>query len=74
MITLRQISAQSIHLNVNFHFTDKYPIEDIVYLWANSPPTVLPVEVSQELLNGFYEFKEAVAEDCAGNYTIGWLF
>ncbi|KAM3719882.1 Glycine receptor subunit beta [Dirofilaria immitis] len=49
----------------------KYPIEDIVYLWANSPPTVIPVEVSQELLTGFYEFKEAVAEDCAGNYTIG---
>ncbi|EFO19817.2 hypothetical protein LOAG_08676 [Loa loa] len=49
----------------------KYPIEDIVYLWANSPPTVIPVEVSQELLSGFYEFKEAIAEDCAGNYTVG---
>lgn len=51
--------------------TDHYPIEDIVYLWANSPPAVVPVEVSQELLTGPYEFKEAVAEDCVGNYTIG---
>ncbi|VDK27532.1 unnamed protein product, partial [Gongylonema pulchrum] len=48
-----------------------YPIEDVVYLWANSPPTVVPVEVSQELLTGPYEFKEAVAEDCVGNYTVG---
>ncbi|VDN03777.1 unnamed protein product [Thelazia callipaeda] len=48
-----------------------YPIEDIVYLWANSPPAVVPTEVSHELLNGPYEFKEAVAEDCVGNYTVG---
>lgn len=49
----------------------KYPIEDIIYLWANSPPTVVPVEVSQELMSGFYEFKEAIAEDCLRNYTVG---
>uniref|UniRef100_A0A914ZW64 Neurotransmitter-gated ion-channel ligand-binding domain-containing protein n=1 Tax=Parascaris univalens TaxID=6257 RepID=A0A914ZW64_PARUN len=48
-----------------------YPIEDVVYLWANSPPTVVPVEVSEELLSSPYEFTEAVAEDCVGNYTVG---
>lgn len=51
--------------------TYNYPIEDVVYLWANSPPAVVPVEVSNELLNGPFEFTEAVAEDCVGNYTTG---
>ncbi|VDK60723.1 unnamed protein product [Anisakis simplex] len=48
-----------------------YPIEDVVYLWANSPPTIVPVEVSEELLTSNYEFTEAIAEDCVGNYTVG---
>ncbi|GMT15058.1 hypothetical protein PFISCL1PPCAC_6355, partial [Pristionchus fissidentatus] len=49
----------------------KYPIEDIVYLWANSPPLVAPVEVSPSLLSGSLQFEHAVAGDCVGNYSIG---
>lgn len=48
-----------------------YPLEDIVYLWANSPPFVNPVEVSNELLSGSVVFEEASAGDCVGNYTVG---
>ncbi|KHN75609.1 Glycine receptor subunit alpha-3 [Toxocara canis] len=48
-----------------------YPIEDVVYLWANSPPSVVPVEVSDDLLTSSFEFTEAIAEDCVGNYTVG---
>ncbi|KAH7727180.1 ligand-gated chloride channel subunit, partial [Aphelenchoides avenae] len=48
-----------------------YPIEDVVYVWANSPPTVLPVEVAKELIDGPYAFLEAYASDCAGNYSSG---
>jgi hypothetical protein len=48
-----------------------YPIDDIVYLWANSPPTVVPVEVSKELFDGPYSFSVAYAGDCVGNYTLG---
>jgi len=51
-----------------------YPIDDIVYAWANSPPSVLPVEVSTELLDSVTQrltFEEAEASDCVGNYTAG---
>lgn len=48
-----------------------YDIDDVVYLWANSPPTVVPVEVSKELLDGPFAFSEAYAGDCVGNYTVG---
>lgn len=45
----------------------------MVYLWANSPPTVLPIEVSDELYNddAEYAFQHAEASDCVGNYTAG---
>ncbi|TMS35871.1 hypothetical protein L596_003168 [Steinernema carpocapsae] len=49
----------------------RYPLDDIAYLWANSPPNVVPLEVSNQLLNAEYSFQEAVAGDCVGNYTIG---
>ncbi|CAB3404078.1 unnamed protein product [Caenorhabditis bovis] len=48
-----------------------YPVDDVVYLWANSPPLLNPVEVSSDLLRGDYVFEEANAGDCVGNYTIG---
>ncbi|CAI2347280.1 unnamed protein product [Caenorhabditis sp. 36 PRJEB53466] len=48
-----------------------YDIDDIVYLWANSPPLVNPIEVSGELLKGDLTFEEANAGDCVGNYTVG---
>lgn len=66
----------------------KYPLEDVVYLWANSPPLVSPVEVSQwslnlpnpyrikvssSLLEGPLQFEHAVAGDCVGNYTTGQI-
>ncbi|CAI4232733.1 unnamed protein product [Auanema sp. JU1783] len=49
----------------------KYPAEDVIYMWANSPPLVNPVEVSSDLLVGPILFEEASAEDCSGNYSIG---
>ncbi|CAD6195285.1 unnamed protein product [Caenorhabditis auriculariae] len=49
----------------------KYPVEDVVYLWANSPPLINPVEVSNELLTGSVTFEEANSGDCVGNYTVG---
>ncbi|KAI6178902.1 hypothetical protein M3Y98_00552300 [Aphelenchoides besseyi] len=49
-----------------------YPIEDVVYLWANSPPRIVPVETSQELLHGnTYTLTDAYVGDCVGNYTVG---
>lgn len=48
-----------------------YPLEDVVYMWANSPPFVNPVEVSNDLLSGSIAFEEASAGDCLGNYTVG---
>ncbi|KAK6736876.1 hypothetical protein RB195_019519 [Necator americanus] len=48
-----------------------YPLEDVVYLWANSPPFVNPVEVSNDLLSGPITFEEASAGDCLGNFTLG---
>ncbi|XGW09440.1 hypothetical protein V3C99_011608 [Haemonchus contortus] len=48
-----------------------YPLEDVVYLWANSPPLVNPVEVSNDLLTGAVTFEEASAGDCVGNFTVG---
>uniref|UniRef100_A0A8R1DUJ6 Neur_chan_LBD domain-containing protein n=1 Tax=Caenorhabditis japonica TaxID=281687 RepID=A0A8R1DUJ6_CAEJA len=48
-----------------------YDIDDIVYLWANSPPLVNPIEVSGDLLKGDLTFEEANAGDCVGNYTVG---
>ncbi|KAE9415564.1 hypothetical protein Angca_004449 [Angiostrongylus cantonensis] len=48
-----------------------YPLEDVVYLWANSPPLVNPVEVSNDLLTGAINFEEASAGDCIGNFTLG---
>uniref|UniRef100_A0A0R3PGT7 Neur_chan_LBD domain-containing protein n=1 Tax=Angiostrongylus costaricensis TaxID=334426 RepID=A0A0R3PGT7_ANGCS len=48
-----------------------YPLEDVVYLWANSPPLVNPVEVSNDLLTGAISFEEASAGDCIGNFTLG---
>ncbi|KAK6009083.1 hypothetical protein OSTOST_26016, partial [Ostertagia ostertagi] len=48
-----------------------YPLEDVVYLWANSPPLVNPVEVSNDLLSGPVTFEEASAGDCVGNFTVG---
>ncbi|KAK6046379.1 hypothetical protein COOONC_16116 [Cooperia oncophora] len=48
-----------------------YPLEDVVYLWANSPPLVAPVEVSPDLLTGPVTFAEADADDCVGNFTVG---
>ncbi|KJH45864.1 Neurotransmitter-gated ion-channel ligand binding domain protein [Dictyocaulus viviparus] len=48
-----------------------YPLEDVVYLWANSPPFVNPVEVSSDLLTGPIYFEEASAGDCVGNFTLG---
>ncbi|VDL63071.1 unnamed protein product, partial [Nippostrongylus brasiliensis] len=48
-----------------------YPLEDVVYLWANSPPFVNPVEVSNDLLAGPVTFEEASAGDCLGNFTVG---
>ncbi|ETN71785.1 hypothetical protein NECAME_14087 [Necator americanus] len=47
-----------------------YPLEDVVYLWANSPPFVNPVEVSNDLLSGPITFEEASAGDCLGNFTL----
>ncbi|KAI6242933.1 hypothetical protein M3Y99_00202900 [Aphelenchoides fujianensis] len=50
----------------------QYPIEDLVYLWANSPPAIVPVEVSQDLLEGgAYQLSDIYVGDCLGNYTIG---
>ncbi|KHJ77558.1 hypothetical protein OESDEN_22822 [Oesophagostomum dentatum] len=40
-------------------------------MWANSPPFVNPVEVSNDLLSGPISFEEASAGDCLGNYTVG---
>ncbi|KIH56284.1 hypothetical protein ANCDUO_13537 [Ancylostoma duodenale] len=48
-----------------------YPLDDVVYLWANSPPFVNPVEVSNDLLSGPITFEEASAGDCLGNFTVG---
>uniref|UniRef100_A0A0M3ILK0 Neur_chan_LBD domain-containing protein n=1 Tax=Ascaris lumbricoides TaxID=6252 RepID=A0A0M3ILK0_ASCLU len=62
------VSTRTFKLRLSSY---NYPIEDVVYLWANSPPTVVPVEVSEELLSSPYEFTEAIAEDCVGNYTVG---
>ncbi|KIH50855.1 hypothetical protein ANCDUO_19062 [Ancylostoma duodenale] len=50
---------------------DSYPLDDVVYLWANSPPFVNPVEVSNDLLSGPITFEEASAGDCLGNFTVG---
>ncbi|RCN30036.1 hypothetical protein ANCCAN_24199 [Ancylostoma caninum] len=52
---------------------DIYPLDDVVYLWANSPPFVNPVEVSNDLLSGPITFEEASAGDCLGNFTVGKL-
>jgi hypothetical protein len=51
-------------------------VDDVVYLWANSPPTVLPIEVSDELFNddAEYAFQQAEASDCVGNYSAGEFF
>ncbi|KAK5982955.1 hypothetical protein GCK32_020625 [Trichostrongylus colubriformis] len=52
-----------------------YPLEDVVYLWANSPPLVEPVEVSSDLNSGPFTLEEANAGDCIGNYSVGeWSF
>lgn len=49
-----------------------YPITDINYMWANAPPKIVPVEVSNELLDGDgYVLKDAYVGECVGNYTIG---
>ncbi|CAJ0963359.1 unnamed protein product, partial [Mesorhabditis belari] len=48
-----------------------YPIEDVVYVWANSGPNVLPLEVSEDLMEGAIKFEEVAAGDCLGNYTFG---
>ncbi|KAJ1366902.1 hypothetical protein KIN20_027692 [Parelaphostrongylus tenuis] len=48
-----------------------YPLEDVVYLWANSPPLVNPVDVSNDLMTGPLSFEEANAGDCIGNFTVG---
>ncbi|KAK0396183.1 hypothetical protein QR680_001610 [Steinernema hermaphroditum] len=48
-----------------------YALEDVAYLWANSPPNAVPLEVSNQLLNSEYSFQEAVAGDCVGNYSVG---
>uniref|UniRef100_A0A914HXW8 DUF255 domain-containing protein n=1 Tax=Globodera rostochiensis TaxID=31243 RepID=A0A914HXW8_GLORO len=51
-----------------------YPIEDVVYLWANSPPLIQPIQVADNLYEGSdaqYVFEEAEAGDCPilGNLT-----
>ncbi|KAL3110084.1 hypothetical protein niasHT_015687 [Heterodera trifolii] len=51
-----------------------YPIEDVVYLWANSPPLIQPIQVADHLYEGGeaqYLFEEAEAGDCPflGNLT-----
>uniref|UniRef100_A0A1I7ZEX3 Neur_chan_LBD domain-containing protein n=1 Tax=Steinernema glaseri TaxID=37863 RepID=A0A1I7ZEX3_9BILA len=48
-----------------------YALEDVAYLWANSPPNAVALEVSGQLLNSEYSFQEAVAGDCVGNYSVG---
>ncbi|CAJ0567903.1 unnamed protein product, partial [Mesorhabditis spiculigera] len=48
-----------------------YPIEDVIYVWANSPPLVVPVEVADDLMEGTVKFEEVAAGDCIGNYTFG---
>ncbi|TMS35872.1 hypothetical protein L596_003168 [Steinernema carpocapsae] len=74
---LRQLHPPVVELFVDLAFqhspinSDRYPLDDIAYLWANSPPNVVPLEVSNQLLNAEYSFQEAVAGDCVGNYTIG---
>ncbi|PAV77736.1 hypothetical protein WR25_16381 [Diploscapter pachys] len=49
----------------------RYPLEDVVYMWASSPPLVNPVEVSSSLMTAAYSFEEAQEGDCVGNYTVG---
>ncbi|VDN55532.1 unnamed protein product, partial [Dracunculus medinensis] len=56
---------------LKLRISNNYPIEDIVYLWANSPPVIVPVEVSSELQEDEFRFQSAVADDCVGNYTVG---
>ncbi|CAJ0573470.1 unnamed protein product, partial [Mesorhabditis spiculigera] len=48
-----------------------YPIEDVIYVWANSPPLVVPVEVADDLMEGTVKFEKVAAGDCIGNYTFG---
>uniref|UniRef100_A0A7E4VDU8 Neur_chan_LBD domain-containing protein n=1 Tax=Panagrellus redivivus TaxID=6233 RepID=A0A7E4VDU8_PANRE len=62
------VNKRTINLRLSSY---TYDIDDVVYLWANSPPTVVPVEVAKELLDGPYAFAEAFAGDCVGNYTVG---
>jgi hypothetical protein len=61
-------NSRSIHLKIS---SFKYTIDDVVFLWANSGPTIVPVETSKELLESPYAFTEANAGDCVGNYTHG---
>jgi hypothetical protein len=61
-------NSRSLHLRIS---SFRYTIDDVAFVWANSGPTIVPVETSKELLESPYVFTEANAGDCAGNYTYG---
>uniref|UniRef100_A0A1I8BRI2 Neur_chan_LBD domain-containing protein n=1 Tax=Meloidogyne hapla TaxID=6305 RepID=A0A1I8BRI2_MELHA len=55
-------------------FTATYSIDDVAYLWANSPPLIQPIQIADRLYAGggaHYAFEEAEAGEChaIGNFT-----
>uniref|UniRef100_A0A914LVV3 Neurotransmitter-gated ion-channel ligand-binding domain-containing protein n=1 Tax=Meloidogyne incognita TaxID=6306 RepID=A0A914LVV3_MELIC len=51
-----------------------YSIDDVAYLWANSPPLIQPIQIADRLYAGggaHYAFEEAEAGEChsIGNFT-----
>ena len=55
-------------------FTATYSIDDVAYLWANSPPLIQPIQIADRLYAGgeaHYAFEEAEAGECHtnGNFT-----
>lgn len=53
-----------------------YAIEDVAYLWANSPPLIQPIQIADHLYEeggAEYSFEEAEAGEChtKGNFSSG---
>ena len=59
------------HRTIKFALSSAiYPIEDVAYLWANSPPLIQPIQIAEHLYEGGgaqYAFEEAEAGECHGS-------
>lgn len=51
--------------------SSRYPVEDVAYVWADSPPSIRPVEFSEDSFEGSFGYSEADPHYCNENYTTG---